>query len=162
LTGRPSNFDPAKCAKIIEYVLAGNPLKVAAQAVGVPKATMNFWRKLGRDYLDAVDTGKTPNPAHEQHAEFYLAVDQAKGEQVVNLNAKLNDNETRNINAHMWRMQVLRPDIYGDKTGRNPLNDRIAEANRMREAREAATYNPQLGSDLDAMAERMSGSLGEP
>jgi len=157
--GTPSTFTQAKGDEIIRLVEEGNYPHIAARSVGVPKRTMNLWRQKGRDYQDALDKGEDPNPAHEVLWNFYLRMEQAKGKQVVNLNAKLNDNDCKNPNAHIWRMKKLAPNEYGDNEDMTGLDKRLAENERIREA--GKSISDETRAKLGPIAEEIAEQIAE-
>lgn len=153
--GRPSTFDPSTAEQIITLVSAGNYPKIACLAVGVSKATMHLWLKNGREYDRAVAAGETPIADHEQYAKFSRRYDKAHGWALVKLNASVDKATDKDWRAAAWKMGVLAPGIYGEKSQKaNPLNDKIARAVELRNSLSQSAKD-KLADVGEAIADEM-------
>lgn len=56
--GRPSDYDPAFCADVIEYMKAGYSKTAAAGLLGVTKQTLLNWCDAHPEFFDAVKRGE--------------------------------------------------------------------------------------------------------
>lgn len=149
--------------QIVTLTQEGNHLKFICLAVGVCKQTVHNWVTKGTAYnietrnAEAEGRQSNANPEHEPLGKFAVRYRKAQGEKITTIVGEVR--KSGDTNALIWMLKTIAPEVYGEKGGK--LDTRIADANRVREAREQAAGDPQLGADLDAMANRLSGKLGE-
>lgn len=56
--GRPTKYEPAYCAAVIEHMAEGASLTSFAAEIGVSRATINVWMGEHREFLEAASAGK--------------------------------------------------------------------------------------------------------
>ncbi|MHA2264310.1 MAG: helix-turn-helix domain-containing protein [Candidatus Thorarchaeota archaeon] len=95
-----SKLTPELQAKVVEYIQEGNYDKVAAQAVGITRATFYRWIRLGRKEQSG------------PHYEFYLAVEKAKALGEVALLQTIKRASARTWQAAAWILERSRPERY--------------------------------------------------
>lgn len=105
--GRKSKLTPKLVETILDLLRDGNYDMVAAQAVGISRATFYRWIRLGKDEKDG------------EYFDFYLAVEQAKAEGEVALLKTIKDaSNNRQWQAAAWILERSRPERYSLHKGR--------------------------------------------
>lgn len=54
---RPTDYDPAYCARAVEFIAKGHSVEALAGDFGVVKKTIYNWRDSHPDFADAIDEG---------------------------------------------------------------------------------------------------------
>lgn len=57
-TGRPSKYDPAFCAKVVEYLAKGHSLTAFAGYIGVARSSIFKWADESPEFSDAIKVGQ--------------------------------------------------------------------------------------------------------
>jgi transposase-like protein len=71
--GRPSLYDPAYCAKVVDLGRIGKSVEQIAAILDVSLRTMYSWRDAHQEFLHALDDAKTYEQAWwEEQAQSYM------------------------------------------------------------------------------------------
>ncbi|MHA2063216.1 MAG: helix-turn-helix domain-containing protein [Candidatus Thorarchaeota archaeon] len=98
--GRKSKLTPELLETIVELLEAGNYDIVAAQAVGITRATFYRWIRKGKEDKEG------------EHFEFYQAVERAKAKGETELLATIRRASNRTWTAAAWILERSRPERW--------------------------------------------------
>src|SRR4051812_34040135 len=91
ITGRPTKLDEDRTRKVVQAILAGCPLAVAARAAGIGNTTLKRWIKCG----------SRQGPRFAPHRDFRRRVKAALGQWEVDALQRI-----AAAGAHDWRSQA--------------------------------------------------------
>jgi len=101
--GRPTLYDPAYCAKVVELGRIGKSVEQIAAILDVSLRTMYSWRDAHQEFLHALDDAKTYEQAWwEEQASSYM----------------VENKESDRLNATLWSrsMAARFPKKYREST----------------------------------------------
>lgn len=114
--GRPTKFNPERCAAIVDAISHRIPYELAAEANGIAERTLYYWMDLGyQDQLAGKDT---------EYSDFLQSIKRAEMTRIREHSDIISARPER-WQADAWMLERRWPKHYGNNILLKELNDKM-------------------------------------
>lgn len=121
IRGRPTKFNPERCASIIEMISKRVPYALAAEANGVCEDTFYEWLKIGKSHRD--------KGMVSDYTIFSEAIKNAEVSRIIDHSENISSRK-KNWQADAWMLERRWNKYYGANAHLYELNERLARLER--------------------------------